>query len=264
MNTLIFLPFVGPFARLVEKLAPIKELTPEEALKGEFKPQYLDEGLLRMPPIALRIVRHESRRMAEVVEEMLAGVPDAVFAGNMDKMAELRKKDDQVDALYAAINRYLSKISEQNLSSESADEVMALAISAAEMENIGDIIEIHMSHLTQMCALNCISFNEEELKSLNQYTGMVLDAFKSVAAGIEHDRPEAAKMLLDKEIIENMNTQAGVRQAKFLQEDHTTREIAAFMLQTDIMENLKRIYEHTKRIGKLTAHEEGGSTKHWQ
>ena len=35
--------------------------------------------------------------------------------------------------------------------------------------------------------------------------------------------------------------------------------MAAFTLQTDIMENLKRIYEHSKRISKLVLRQEGGT-----
>jgi uncharacterized protein YicC (UPF0701 family) len=49
----------------------------------------------------------------------------------------------------------------------------------------------------------------------------------------------------------------GERQAQFLTKEHTPQEVAAFTLQSDIMENLKRIYEHTKRIARLVTREEG-------
>jgi len=47
------------------------------------------------------------------------------------------------------------------------------------------------------------------------------------------------------------------RQVQFLTKEHTPQEIAAYTLQSDIMENLKRIYEHTKRIARLVTREEG-------
>ena len=88
----------------MEKLVPLKEVTPEEALIARFKPKYLDKGMLTTPPLALSMARREIRRMGEVVEDMLAGLPQSVFVGNIDNMTNSREMDDQVDALYAAIS----------------------------------------------------------------------------------------------------------------------------------------------------------------
>ncbi len=261
VNTLIFLPFAVHIAKLAEKLIPIKEASPEEALQAEFKPVYLDDGMLNTPPLALSMVRREVRRMGEGVITMLAEVPAALFTGNVHKASEIRDADERVDTLYASIGRYLSKIDRQNLSEKSANEALSLATAATEIENIGDIIEVHMYHLTERCQVNHITFSEDELKSLTEYHGKVLDTFKSALVGIEHDRREAAQMVLDAEedIIIGMEKLVQERQTMFLREECTPQEMAAFTLQSDIMENLKRIYEHSKRIAKLVTREEGGT-----
>lgn len=261
-NTLIFLPFAPLLAKLVEKMLPIKEATAEETLEARFKPKYLDEGMLQTPPLALSMARRETRRMGEGVEEMLQGIPDAVFTGSVDKMARLREADDQVDALYAAIGRYLSKLGRQDLSAREADETMMMATAATEVENIGDIIEIHMSHLANMCSASNIQFNEEELSALNEYHGKVVSTFKATMAALEHDRKETAEKILkmDDEIIGGMDRLVRERQLRLLKEDHTPQEMVAFTLQTDIMENFKRIFEHTRRIAKLVTGKEGSTT----
>ena len=112
-----------------------------------------------------------------------------------------------------------------------------------------------------MHSVNGISFDEEELKSLNYFHGKVQQAFKSAMIAVEHERSDAAQMVLDqeKEIIGGMDDLVSQKQRRFLSEDHTPQEMAAFTLQTDIMENLKRIYEHSKRISKLALHQEGGT-----
>jgi len=260
-NTLIFLPFASHLAALVRKLVPIKAVTPEQALEARFRPQYLDEGMLQSPPLALSMARRESRRMGEGVEQMLSGIPDAVFTGNVDKMAQLRETDDQVDALYAAISRYLSKLGRQDLSARDADETIMVATASTEVENIGDIIEIHMSHLADMCSAGDIRFNEDELAKLNEYHGKVMKAFRLAMAALEHDRREAAVSILkmEEEIVGGMSKLVRERQKRLLKEDHSVQEMAAFALQTDIMENFKRIFEHTKRIAKLVTREEGGT-----
>jgi phosphate:Na+ symporter len=260
-NTLIFLPFAGLLAKLVQKLVPIKELTIEQEAIAKFKPKYLSDTMLETPAIALSMVRREARRMGEVVEDMLSQVPEVVFTGNIDKMEHVRNEDDQVDALYAAINGYLTTLSRGGLTEAHANEAMMLTTTTTEIENIGDIIEIHMTHLTKMHSVNGISFDEEELKSLNYFHGKVQQAFKSAMIAVEHERSDAAQMVLDqeKEIIGGMDDLVSQKQRRFLSEDHTPQEMAAFTLQTDIMENLKRIYEHSKRISKLALHQEGGT-----
>ena len=261
-NTILFLPIAGLFATIVNKLVPIKELTVEEKAIAKFKPKYLDEGMLDTPPIALSMVRRETRRMGEVVEEMLSQVPSVVYKGDTDKLAEFHEKDDQVDALYSAIKSYLTRVSRRDLNESSANEAMMLSTTTTEIENIGDIIEIHMSHLASMCSLNNVSFSDEEMESLKLYHGKVHEAFRSSMIAVEHERRAAAQIVLDKEkeIVGGMNDLISKKQRRFLHEEHTPQEMAAFTLQTDIMENLKRIYEHSKRISMLALQKETSTT----
>ena len=255
---LCFLPFTALFARFCELVAPDKVVTVEEKAAARFKPQYLDDLLVDTPAMALSMVRRETTRMAAVVDEMLAAVPRTVFVGNVDEMARVRDRDDEVDALYAAITRYLTKVGRQNLIDRSADEAMTFVTVTSEIENIGDIVETHMFHLAEMVKASGINFDDEETRSLADFHGRVLGAFKSAVVAVEHDRREAAEMVLDmeEEVIGGMDKLVTERQARFLSEDHTPQEMAAFTLQTDIMENLKRIFEHTKRIARLVTREE--------
>ena len=256
--TLVFLPFTTQFARFCEMVVPAKEMTVEEKALAKFQPRHLDDLLIKSPPLALSMVRREVSRVGQVVEEMLGTVPETVFAGNVPRMDRVREMDDQVDSLYGAIARYLARVSRENLSERDSNEAMALATVNTEIENIGDIIETHLHHLTVVGAANNISFSEEDLEALTQYHGKVLDAFKSTMVAIEHDRRETAVKVIEQEeeIVGGMNKLMAERQAKFMHEDHTPAEMAAFTLLTDIMENLKRIYEHTNRMAKLVTRQE--------
>ncbi|MCB1857988.1 MAG: Na/Pi cotransporter family protein [Gammaproteobacteria bacterium] len=261
-NTIIFLPFATLLAKLVERLAPLKKETFEEKAISKFRPQYLDEGMLDTPPLALSMVRREARRMGEVVEEMLSDLPSSLFSGDTDKMSVVVDKDNQVDALYASINSYLTRVTKRDLMEGTANEAMMLTTTATEIENIGDIIETHMSHLASMCAANDIAFNDDDLAALQLFHSKVQKAFRSAMVAVEHDRRAAAQMVLDQEedIVEGMDIFIIDRQRKFLHEEHTPQEMAAFTLMADIMENLKRIFEHSKRIGKLVLKQEGGTS----
>lgn len=256
--SLIFLPFVGIFARFTEFVVRDKAVTVEEKALAKFQARYLDDLLISTPPMALSMVRREVTRTGEVVEEMLASVPKTVFVGNVDEATKVREMDDQVDNLYAAIARYLSKVGRETLSERNADEAVALATANSEVENIGDIVETHMYHLATTCSANSIQFSEGDLATLNEYHSKVLDVFKTAIVAIEHDRREAAEKVLEREeeIVEGIDTLISERQTKWLKEDHTAEEMAAFNLMTDIMENLKRVYEHSKRMARLVTRQE--------
>ncbi len=258
-NTLLALPFANQFATLVRKLIPEKIATAEEKAKAAYSPKYLDSNMLSTPSLALSMARRETARMGEVVEEMLKSIPSGVFAGNVDLMTTTRNKDDQVDMLFGEVSKYLARIGRSNLSEKNAAEAMDAMTTITELENIGDIIEIHMYHLTEICSSRHVKFDEEGLATLNQFHNLVTKAFHSAMVSYEHDRPDTAKQVLkmEAEIIMPMEKWLQERHAKLLEDSPNAEKMTAFSLQSDILENYKRIYLHALRIAKMVMHQEG-------
>ncbi|MBF0445402.1 MAG: Na/Pi cotransporter family protein [Magnetococcales bacterium] len=263
VNTIVAIPFVNQFAAIVTKLVPNK--TADEAaadVQAAFKHKYLDEGMLSTAPLALSMVRREASRMGEVVENMLKEIPAGVYTGNVDHMVGVRDKDDQVDILYGEISKYLSRIGQANISEESADEAMAAMTTITELENIGDIVETHLYHLSEVCAARQVNLDKEAIATLTGFQEMIVKAFHSALVAYEHDRPDAAKMVLklEDDIVDGMDKLVLERHQQLLSSGKVTgKEMAVFTFQSDILENYKRIYLHTKRIAKLVLHQEGSS-----
>ncbi len=251
--TILFLPFAGPFANLVMRIVPDKVMTEGDKVRAQFQARHLDELLIAAPPLALSMVRRELSRTGQVVEEMLVSLPETLFVGDVAEMERVRDMDDQVDALYSQIAHYLSKVTRQNLSSRQSSEAMMLAIANTEIENVGDIVETHMFHLAGVCSDSEAGLGERELEALGLYHGKILEIYRSVVVAVEHDRRDTAQRVLDREeeIVGGMDELILNRQKQLMASTPTAEEIAAFNLMTDIMENLKRIYEHSKRIARL-------------
>lgn len=260
-NTLLFLPFTGVFATIVRKLVPEKVVTAAEEAQSGFKPKYLDEGMLSTPPLALSMVRREARRMGWVIEQMLNGAPEGVFKGNLDHMTTIREMDDQADVLYGEISKYLANIGRQNLTEKSAAEAMSSMTTVTELENIGDIIETHLYHITEVHAKSDIKLDDEAVSVLTGYHEMVAKAFQSSMVAWEHERPDAAKIVLkmEEEVVDSMDAYLDERHMELVKGEKSADEMAAFTMLSDILENYKRIYMHTKRIAKLILHQEGST-----
>lgn len=106
VNALLFLPFIRQFAALVTWV------TPDRPQVGVIEPKYIDLGLLRSPGIALAKARMEMLRMSYRVRSMLEGDRDA--------LADVRERDNEVDALHGLILEYLGQISQMQLSEEAS------------------------------------------------------------------------------------------------------------------------------------------------
>ena len=254
-----FLPLGGLFVRWCEYVVPHAPEgdSVDDAMAGiSYKPKYLDEGLISTPSLALSMVRREVNVMSDVLEKMLADIPEAVFKGDLEKMKEIAKMDDRVDEIHQAVASYLAKIGSGNLPASVAEEVMATITATSEMENIGDIIENNFVHLTEVCAANKVVMNEEAIQSLTDYHSKVSSAFKASATAFITDNEETALAVMAmKDEINKMDSVCQTKQMDALQGDGAApmEDLTAYTLQTDIRENLKRIYYHTKRVAKVVA-----------
>lgn len=145
--SMLFLPFVPWIERIIDILVPDKAYVDDPKM---IKPRYLDESLLGTASLALGLARREVSRIGDILEQMMAKVPAAVFQGDLEAVAEIRAMDDQVDALYTAVTQYLAKIGQKNLSDDVANAVLGAMSALTELEAIGDIMENNLAHLAQV------------------------------------------------------------------------------------------------------------------
>lgn len=82
LNALLFYPFTGHFARVLERI-PLQE---RESLA---EPLYLDDAVLTLPAVALRLLSREMARLANFTDELLTRV--LLFPGPSARVEALRK-----------------------------------------------------------------------------------------------------------------------------------------------------------------------------
>lgn len=255
--SLLFLPFVPWIERVIDLLVRDKESIDDP---GPIKPRYLDESLLGTASLALGLARREVSRVGDLLEQMMAKVPEAVFRGNLETVAEIRALDDQVDALYTSITQYLAKIGQQNLSDDVADAVLEAMSALTELEAIGDIMENNLAHLAQVNAGGTIQITPESLLELNGLHRQVSHSLTSALSAFLTESTEVAETVMDmKDEINRTEVRIRAWKARRLQETLTPEKIASYTMQVDTLENLKRIYYHAKRVAKLVVREEGAA-----
>ncbi len=253
-NTFIFIAFTTQLARLVEWLVPDRPLG-EEALIVTTR--YLDEELLATPALALDRVRLEVLHMGEKVEDMMEKVLPAILEGDRAALHDVRKQDDQVDLLYRRIISYLGKISQQKLTDKQTAELLNLMAAVSELESAGDVIETNLVSLGLNRIREGVAISEPTQHVLRDYHKVIFKALRGAVHAVSQNNELAASAVIDmKKDVTRLTSSAAVHQARRLVAQEPNR-IAAYTIEVDIVEKLKRIYYFAKRMAKSVTPQEG-------
>src|SRR5210317_641658 len=248
----LFLPFVTYFARFVFWLVPDKPL-PEVY---EIQPKYLSEMLLHTPSLALDAARHEIKRMGKRVDLMNTAMMPAVLTGNKEALQAVREMDDEVDILYKHLVNYLAEVSKLQLNEYQTQKMMKLMAAVNDLEQIGDVIEVSLVDLGEKRVKKGFKISEATQRVINTVHHVVSDALKAaVRAVVEEDNDFAARVISMKTDMNRLVEQAGMHQAKRLVSEDSGK-FEAYSVEVDIIEKLKRIYYHAKRMAKTVVETE--------
>jgi phosphate:Na+ symporter len=254
VNALIFLPFVTQFAALITRMVPDKPQV------GAIAPKYIDAGLLRTPNIALAKARMEILRMASRVQGMLVDFLPAILDGDIDTMADVEERDDEVDELHGLVLEYLGRISQEKLSEDSGAELVDLLEATNALEAIGDLVETNMIALGYERIESSVTVSVETRSLIERYHQLVVEAFEmALVAVIQKDQGAARTVAGMKREIRNLEDEIMVHQNERLVADEPNR-IATYRFELDLITNLKRVYYFARRIARAAVpeHEQAG------
>ena len=243
---LLFLPLVSQMARFVFWLVPDKPLPEIE----EIQPKYLSETLMHTPSLALNAVRHEIKRMGKRVDLMNTAIMPALLTGTRESLGTVREMDEEVDVLYKHIVNYLAQVSKLQLNEYQTQEMLKLMGAVNDLEHIGDVIEVNLVGLGEQRIEKGFNISQETQKVINTLHVVVSDALKaSVRAVVEDDKDYAMRVLSMNEDMKRLALEADLHQARRLVSEDSGK-FAAYSVEIEIIEKLKRIYYHAKRMAK--------------
>ncbi|MBF0492135.1 MAG: Na/Pi cotransporter family protein [Deltaproteobacteria bacterium] len=186
MLSFFFFPFVRQGVWLIEKLLPP---TPAE-LENPFAPRYLDVKNLDTPSLAFANVRRELLRVADLVFVMFRCSIQCYEKYNLELVQEIEAKDDKVDFLDREVKIFLTKLSQENLTSEQAKLSMTLLTMTGALEEIGDIIVQNILDMAGKKIHRSRTFSEEGWKEILAYHSNILQSFSWVISALTSSNRE--------------------------------------------------------------------------
>jgi phosphate:Na+ symporter len=231
----VFLPFIGPFSKLVKYLVPEKE---EEKKVG---PMYLDEHVLGTPALALGQASREALRVSDIVREMLLASVKVFQSDDQTAIMAVKSKDNLIDLLDRHIRLYITRLSSSPLNEFQSRRSMAVLEMSRNLENVGDIIDRNIMPLAMKRINKGITFSQEGLDEILLFHKKVIENFDTaISAFANNDRDLAEQVFRNKEeigLMERELVQAHLdRLRKGLRESIETSHI-----HLDLIGNLARI-----------------------
>ncbi|AWK85131.1 Na/Pi cotransporter family protein [Azospirillum thermophilum] len=241
-NLLMALLFIGILPWIA---AGLSRLFPDRVTAVDpGAPQYLDPAALRAPHVAIANAAREAMRMADTVEAMLRGTLEVLRTDDRRVLDQVRAMDDVLDRLHAAIKRYLTQISLEDLDEQDARRASDVLTLTINLEHVGDIIDRNLMDLAAKKMRRRLRFSEEGAAEIAGLLERLIETGRLAAAVfVSGDARSARALLKEKEVVRTLEARAI--------EAHVARLRAGRMesqetstLHLDILRDLRRINAH--------------------
>ncbi len=239
---LLFLPFTNLAARTLERL--YHPVAPGQS----FGPRYLDRRALDTPALAFAHATREFLRAADIAQEMLVDTIRVFESSDVDLLADIESRDDQIDILNNQIKLYLARLTQRDLGPDQAEQELELITLSNYVENAGDVITKNILPLAQKMISGGLSFSEDGWKEIRDLHGKVCENFDlAIAAYSARDETIARKVQRHRANFERI--EAELRQAHLARLHKAvpaTFETSA--IHMDLITYLDRVNQHVCRL----------------
>lgn len=241
--TALFLPFASVLARFISSLVP-----EDREGEGIFGPKYLDEHMLETPALALGQATREALRMADIVSDMFTRTITTFSGGDSELIEFIQQKDDDVDILDREIKHYLTQLSQQSLTHEQSKREIGILAFVNNMENIGDIVDKNLMDLAKKKLSKGVHFSEPGMREIESLHKKVLQNLELAISAFASNDPALAQQVLERKL-EVSQTERKFRQAHIQRLHDGYREsIDTSEVHLDVLTNLKRINSHITAV----------------
>lgn len=233
----LFLPLVGPLAKLVERLMP-------SASVQTFGPRYLDEALVKTPALAIPAATRETLRLGDLVREMLDASLCAMETNDPAAAKKIADTEREIDILFRAIQAYLMRLRSEAMNANDARRAKEVLAYAVNLEHIGDIVENGLSNLATRKARQRINFSlegREEIRAFHLQTLDVLQMAQTVF--LSRDPDLARELAAAKSDVRRIETESATRHLDRLRA-RRAETIDTSGMHLDVLRDLKRVNAH--------------------
>lgn len=242
--TVIFFPFTNLMVKASEKIMPEKKKPVDE---NEPHLYFLEERLLRTPPVAVAQLKNEIENMAEIAKTNFDKCMDAVMVGKVsDVIDEIAKNEKCLNFLNREITKYLVKLSQVDLSEDDKLLISTSYHTVSDIERIGDYAE-NISEYAEKMEADKLTFSPKAISEIQTLKATITNLYDEVMKTYK----EVTLDYIDKvneyeESVDRQKEEMGEHHIERMNKGECTPEVGAIYLS--LASNAERVADHMTNI----------------
>lgn len=209
------------------------------------QPLFLDTAALETPYLALSNAAREMLRMGDLVEALLALVPQALARRNKLLADQAGRLGRELDRLHAAVKHYLSRLDRAELTGQDARRLTSLLEFAVNLGQAGGLLDKRIGRIAGRETDTIASTDRDAVRSL--LAGVTADLRLAMSTMLTEDTRSADELRAAKRVI-NDAERAAVREhlGRLGREAEAQQASRQFL---GLLHDLKLVNSHLASIG---------------
>lgn len=255
VSVLLFIPFTGFFVKLALRFVPgvhpkaqIAQIEEEEEKK---KPEdnrlyYIDEHLLKTPPIAVQQTKNEIVNMADLALRNFNFACETICSLDFSQLALFRRNERELNFLNAEITKFAVQLSKLPMSEEDHVFLATAFHSVSDLERIGDYAENIVEYAENLKSSNH-RFSEKAIGEVDFVKSLIGDLFgKVMEVYINHDRKALEEAYAIEDRIDDVTDEMAANHIARLDAGVCTPDVGAQYLS--LASNAERVADHLVNV----------------
>ena len=242
--TVIFFPFTNLMVKASEKIMPEKKKPVDE---NEPHLYFLEERLLRTPPVAVAQLKNEIENMAEIAKTNFDKCMDAVMVGKVsDVIDEIAKNEKCLNFLNREITKYLVKLSQVDLSEDDKLLISTSYHTVSDIERIGDYAE-NISEYAEKMEADKLTFSPKAISEIQTLKATITNLYDEVMKTYKEDTLDYIDKVNEyEESVDKQKEEMGERHIERMNKGECTPEVGAIYLS--LSSNAERVADHMTNV----------------
>lgn len=242
--TVIFFPFTNLMVKASEKIMPEKKKPVDE---NEPHLYFLEERLLRTPPVAVAQLKNEIENMAEIAKSNFDKCMDAVMVGKVsDVIDEIAKNEKCLNFLNREITKYLVKLSQVDLSEDDKLLISTSYHTVSDIERIGDYAE-NISEYAEKMEADKLTFSPKAISEIQTLKATITNLYDEVMKTYKEDTLDYIDKVNEyEESVDRQKEEMGERHIERMNKGECTPEVGAIYLS--LSSNAERVADHMTNV----------------
>lgn len=245
LNLVVFLPFVGLVATLLQRIVPERR-----GARSAGEPLHLEPALLVAPKTALAAAVREIARLGDLAAEAIERGLAAATQGTRADLEDALAREADLDRLHAAIVAYLGRVAAKARSTPETTEVAQLLDLANVIESIGDTLERHIVPLGHDRIERGVTLSSATRGLLEPLAQDVHAALRGALGALV--RNDAAGALAVRQMKTGFRDRSGsvrLHLAQRLAADAPLR-VETFRIESELVEQMRRTFDLARRLAR--------------